>query len=223
MAGIEAGGHVQAPPRAEVGGWNRREFIGAASLLALAFGIPAGAVRLTDLAADDAPTDRHIQMMAEVADLVIPRTDTPGAKDLGVGEFVILALGHGLAGTRAPMTSGTVTADLARFQRRDGSLRYLNWLEHALDRAAGGDFLRHNRAMRAGWLTVIDAEAFAEGAAFSPWKAIKGLILTGYYTSEAGGSQELRYELVPGRWEWDIAKTPEMRAFSSDWTAVDFG
>lgn len=121
------------------------------------------------------------------------------------------------------MAAGTVTAALEPFRRRDGSLRHLSWLEHALDRAAGGDFLRHDRARQAAWLTALDAGAFADGAPFSPWKAIKGLILTGYYTSEAGGSQELRYELVPGKWEWNIEKTPGLRAFSSDWTAVDFG
>lgn len=204
-------------------GWNRREFTAGAALLALALGIPAAGVKLTDLDAADLPSDRQRRLIVEVSDLVIPRTDTPGAMDVGVGDFVVLALAHGLSGTRAPMASETITASVAPFRRRDGSLRHLAWLEHMLDRAAGGDFLRHGQAERASLLTALDAEAFAQGAPPSPWTAIKGLILTGYYTSEAGGSQELRYELVPGKWEWDIPLTPEMRAFSSDWTAVDFG
>lgn len=204
-------------------GWNRREFTAGAALLALALGIPAAGVKLTDLDAADLPSDRQRRLIAEVSDLVIPRTDTPGAMDVGVGDFVVLALAHGLSGTRAPMASEMVTAGLAPFRRRDGSLRHLAWLEYALDRAAGGDFLRHDRTERTRLLTALDDAAFAQGAPPSPWTAIKGLILTGYYTSEAGGSQELRYELVPGKWEWDIPITPEMRAFSSDWTAVDFG
>lgn len=204
-------------------GWTRRDFTGGIALLALALGIPAAAVKLTDLDAQDAPTDRQRTLIALVSDLVIPRTDTPGAADVGVGDFVVLALAHGLSDTRAPMASGAVTAALERFARRDGSLRHLGWLEATLDAAAGGDFLRHERAKCAAWLTALDAAAFADGAPFSPWKAIKGLILTGYYTSEPGGSQELRYELEPGKWQWDLPKTPDMRAFSSDWTAVDFG
>jgi len=52
---------------------------------------------------------------------------------------------------------------------------------------------------------------------------VKGLILTGYYTSEVGGARELRYELVPGRYDPKVPITPETRAWSSDWTAVDFG
>jgi hypothetical protein len=204
-------------------GWTRRDFAGGVALFALALGIPAAAVKLTDLAAEDAPSDRQRSLMAEVSDLVIPRTDTPGARDVGVGDFVVLALAHGLSGTRAPMAAEMVTAALVPFRRRDGSLRHLAWLEQALDRAAGGDFLRQPRERRAELLSALDAEAFAQAAVFSPWTAIKGLILTGYYTSEAGGSQELRYDLVPGKWEWDIPITPGMRAFSSDWTAVDFG
>lgn len=209
--------------RAVNAGWTRRDFTGGVSLFALALGIPAAAVKLTDLAAEDVPSDRQQRLMVDVSELVIPRSDTPGAADVGVGDFVILALAHGLGGTRAPMTAATTSAALAPFRRRDGSLRHLAWLEHALDRGAGGDFLRQSRERRVEVLTALDAGAFAPGAAFSPWTAIKGLILTGYYTSEAGGSQELRYELVPGKWEWDIPITPGMRAFSSDWTAVDFG
>lgn len=204
-------------------GWNRREFTAGAALLALALGIPAAGVKLTDLDAEDLPSDRQRRLIAEVSDLVIPRTETPGAMDVGVGDFVVLALAHGLGGTRTPMAAEMVTAATAPFRRRDGSLRYLPWLEHALDRAAGGDYLRHDNAERTRLLTALDDAAFAQGAPPSPWNALKGLILTGYYTSEAGGSQELRYELVPGKWEWDIPLTPEMRAFSSDWTAVDFG
>jgi len=204
-------------------GWNRREFVGAASLLALALGVPAAAIRLTDLDAQDAPTERQRSLMTRVADLVIPRTDTPGAADVGAGDFVILALAHGLSETRAPMAAANVTAALAPFRRHNGSLRYLAWLENALDRSASGDFLRHPRERQAEILAALDEAAFAKEAPFSPWNAIKGLILTGYYTSEAGGSKELNYELVPGKWEWNIPLTPEMRAFSSDWTAVDFG
>jgi hypothetical protein len=204
-------------------GWNRREFMAGAALLALALGIPVAGVKFTDLNAEDLPSDRQRRLIADVSGLVLPRTDTPGAADVGVGDFVVLALAHGLFGTRAPMASETVTSAIAPFRRRDGSLRHLAWLEQTLDRAAGGDFLRHDLAGRTRLLTVLDAEAFAQGAPPSPWTALKGLILTGYYTSEAGGSQELRYELVPGKWEWDIPLTPEMRAFSSDWTAVDFG
>lgn len=42
----------------------------------------------------------------------------------------------------------------------------------------------------------------------------------GYYTSETGASKELRYELIPGRFDPDIAVTRQFRALSNDWTGL---
>lgn len=203
-------------------GWNRREFFAGAALLALVVGVPVAAVRLSELPEDEAPTDRQRELMREVSQLVLPRTGTAGAGDVGVGDFVILALAHGLEGSRAP-AAGAAMPQLARFRRPDGSLRQLGWLEDELDRRSRGDFLARRPADRSAILAKLDAEAFAKGVEDHPWKTVKGLILTGYYTSETGGSKELRYELVPGRWDPDLPLHPGDRAFSSDWTAVDFG
>ncbi|HET9629832.1 MAG TPA: gluconate 2-dehydrogenase subunit 3 family protein [Novosphingobium sp.] len=202
-------------------GWNRRDFFGGAALLALALGLPVAAVHLTDLPDDEAPNDRQRQLMNRVAQLVIPRTDTPGAGDVGTGDFVLLALAHGLSGSADPVSSGLLSRQV-RHLRRDGSLRHAEWLEAELDLRAGGDFLR-SPARQAALLGALDSEAYGQGQDRHPWRTIKTLLLTGYYTSEAGGSQELRYELVPGRWDPDLPATPQTRAFSSDWTAVDFG
>jgi hypothetical protein len=204
-------------------GWDRREFLNAAALLALAIGVPAGVVGVTGLDPEEAPSDRQRAMIREVAQAVLPRTDTPGAGEVGVGDFVILALAHGLDGTRAPAASAATPYALAQHRRSDGSLRYLEWLEAALDRAAHGDWLGKPEGRRAALLTELDGQAFAENAGEHPWKKVKGLILTGYYTSEVGGSQELRYELVPGRYDPAVPLAPGDRAWSSDWTAVEFG
>lgn len=201
-------------------GWNRREFVSASALIALALGMPAAAVSLTRLESEDAPSDRQRLMMKEVSQLVIPRSATPGAGDVGAGDFAILALAHGLDGSRSPLKDPTA---YARFARNDGSIRHVAWLEKELDGRAGGSFLEAPAAQRLAAVKALDADAFASRESESPWKAIKGLILTGYYTSEVGGAQELRYEPVPGRFDPDLPLTPDFRAISNDWTAVDFG
>lgn len=203
--------------------WGRREFLGAAALLTLCIGVPVATVRLGGLDDGEAPSERQRAIMAEVSELVIPRTDTPGGRDVGAGDFAILALAHGLSGTRAPVASGAITPAITAFLRRDGSLRHVEWLERTLDRASKGDFLRRSLSERVEILAAIDAAAMARGAPWSPWVAIKGLILTAYYTTEAGGSRELRYQLVPGRFDPDLPLLPGDRAWSSDWTAVEFG
>ncbi len=204
-------------------GWTRRDTLGGAALFALVVGIPVAAVRMTDTG-EEVP-DRQRAILREAAQGVIPRTATPGAGDIGAHDFVILALAHGLDGTRAPAASAALPATVARHLRGDGTLNYLDWLEWQLDTRSQGDFLRAAPARRKAALGAVDAEAFAEtdrDAPESPWKKLKALILTAYYTSETGGSRELQYELVPGKWEPDLPFVPGSRAWSSDWTAVEF-
>lgn len=203
--------------------WSRRDLMGAAALLALVVGVPTATVMLSTQDAADAPSDRQRAMIAAVSDHVLPTTDTPGAGQVGTGDFVILALAHGLDGTRAPAATGALSFAGAGQRRPDGSLRYLDWLEQALDTAARGDWLGMAPAARAKILATLDAAAFAQGADAHPWRKLKGLILTGYYTSQVGGSDELSYELTPGRFDPAVPLKAGMRGYSSDWTAVDFG
>ena len=202
-------------------GWTRRELGGGIALLAAVVGMPAIVAMLSKDDGSETPSDRQRAMIRDISQLVIPRTATPGAGDVGVGDFVILALAHGLDKSRASIAADAVPASLHSYRRSDGSLRHLDWLEAELDRAANGDWMGKPEARRAAILARFDAEAFA--AKDHPWKTVKGLILTGYYTSEIGGAKELRYELTPGRFDPAVPAKSGERAYSSDWTAVDFG
>ncbi len=203
-------------------GWNRRDMLGGAALLALAIGVPMTAAHFSALNEEDAPSPEQRSMLRDVSQLVIPRTETAGAGEVGVGDFVALALAHGLEKSRTPLPADAA-AGLQKYRRRDGSLNHLDWLEAELDRRTGGAYLKKPVAQRVAALKALDTEAYAPEVHDHPWRTLKGLILTGYYTSEVGGSQELRFELVPGRFDPDVPLRPEDRAFSSDWTAVDFG
>lgn len=203
-------------------GWSRRELLGGAVLLALVVGVPA-AVLTSQADEDEAPSDRQRDVIRVVSDHVLPATGTPGAGSVGVGDFVALALAHGLDGTRLPVASPAMAYNVADYRRPDGSLRYLQWLERSLDRAANGNWIGKPPAQREAILAALDKQAYAQGADAHPWRKLKGLILTGYYTSETGGSKELNYELTPGRYDPAMPYKPGDHAYSSDWTAVDFG
>jgi hypothetical protein len=187
-------------------------------------GLPAAVIRAVRGSENDGlPTKRQLAIAEDVAQVLIPRNDTPGGADVGAHDFLVLALAHGLDGTRAPEGGAAIQGANTIYRRTDGSLDYLSWLEDALDRGAHGDYLAAPLARRQAALDVVDRAAFANHQASGPWAKIKGLLLTGYYTSEAGGSKELRYELVPGRFDPDLPLGPQDRAWSSDWTAVEFG
>ncbi|MBB5728036.1 gluconate 2-dehydrogenase subunit 3 family protein [Sphingomonas prati] len=204
-------------------GWTRRDMLGSAALFAAVVGIPVAAVRMSE--ATETVSDRQRAMLRETAQIVIPATATPGAADVGADLFVLLALEHGLDGTRAPAAGSALPVTERRNVRRDGSFDYLAWLERRLDAGAHRDFLKTPPAQRLAVVAAMDAAAYADAGPDtweSPWRKLKSLILTGYYTSQDGASRELRYELVPGRLDADIPYKPGTPAWSSDWTAVEF-
>jgi hypothetical protein len=143
-------------------------------------------------------------LLDAVCNLVIPDTDTPGATSAGVPAFLRLAIAHGLARTR-PTDRHT--------------------LEMELDAAAKGTFLALSGAEQRLTLEALDAAAFASAAPGNPpsvWPRIKQLILMGYYTSEIGGARELRYRLVPGRFDPNLPVTADDLALSNDWVGLRF-
>jgi hypothetical protein len=142
-------------------------------------------------------------ILAAVCALVIPATDTPGALEVGVPAFVEVASAHGISGAGA----GT----WARVRA-------------ALDARAGGSFAALAPAARHDVLAEFDAAAFAGGTHVPPpgdpladWRIVKTLIVVGYYTSQPGATEELRYEFVPGRYDADIPFPRDGRALMNDW------
>lgn len=172
----------------------RRGFVGAAGGL-------LGAVWMSGLLAGSAAADAGAApLFRRLGEIVIPTTTTPGAGTAEVFAFVSRAVEKGLFG---------VPADL--FAR----------LQVELDARAGGDFLRLPAARQEALVAALDVEDYRPGTVGeSPWCMVKTLILVGYYTGEAGGSRELDYQLVPGRFDPDIPTGKNYRALSNDWTGL---
>ncbi|NWK98705.1 twin-arginine translocation pathway signal [Sphingobium lactosutens] len=205
-------------PRPAVKGADRRQVLGGAVVLSALAGIPLYAWNREREGRDGAgATDSEKLLLARLSDLVVPATGTPGAVAVGVPAFVELALLHGLEDT-ASEDSGKVKMGGDR-----GGLPLLEEVKKGLNRHADAPFLTLSPERQHIALESYDAEAFAPEQKDHPWKKIKGLILTGYYTSEVGASRELQYELVPGRYDPDLPLPVNNRSWSSDWTAVDFG
>lgn len=184
----------------------RRELLAGAGLLAAAAAlwkfVPRDrAATAVSPAVPAAPADPFLE---RICDLVIPDTETPGARAAGVPAFIAIALEHGLA--------GATPADRAALQQR-------------LDKDAGGNFLALDAARQAQVLAPLDAATFArdgQSAGEPAWARIKQLVVMGYYTSEAGASKELQYNLVPGRWDPDVPVKPGDRDSSTNWVGQTF-
>ncbi len=134
--------------------------------------------------------DTQYGLLQEVIDLIIPRTDTPGAVDAGV-----------------PAAFDSLMKNWASQERRRQFGAILEQIDQAA-RDAGGAFMSLERNRRVEVLAAFDKAKAADKA----YKKFKELVLTLYYSSEAGATQELRYEHTPGRWVASVKITPETRA-----------
>lgn len=132
---------------------------------------------------------RAVQVAAEH---IIPRTDTPGATDARVADFVDVMLADWYP-----------SAERARF------LEGLAALDAAAVRGGDRSFADAPRPRQLAMLTALDAEVSGlrrtDGpAADAHWFAtLKWLTVWGFYTSRAGIVQELRVDLMPGRYDGD--------------------
>ena len=121
-------------------------------------------------------TARQNEAVIALTELIIPATDTPGAKAALVNRFV----DHVLS-----------TADA---KERSEFVRGLTWLDDRCRARAGKDVAGASAAELTAVLTPLAAEGVpaaedAPGIAF--FRAIKSITITGYYTTEIGLRQEL--------------------------------
>ena len=139
------------------------------------------------------------QLVAAVAEVILPTTDTPGARDVGVSLFV----DRMLADYHTAESRATFVAGLARFDSQAVT-------QH------GHSFVRCSAAQQFALVDALDAQVFDPRAARTGtderpfYGVLKELTLAGYYTSEAGATRELRVNPM-GRWRADVPYT-QLRA-----------
>jgi hypothetical protein len=126
---------------------------------------------------------RGRQLVDIATDIILPRTDTPGAHDVDVTGFIDRMLRDWASDAQRDRFVAGVAAFDADIVARTGQ---------RLDTLVP--------AARIATIGAIDRAAYLVPAA-SPLPfivALKTLTLAGYYTSEAGASKELELNLVPG-------------------------
>jgi len=127
----------------------------------------------------------QMELVAVIAEHIIPETDTPGARAAGVHRFVdTLLTDHYPAAERDRFLAGLGGVD-ARSRSRHGT-----------------PFVECAPAQRVALLTEMDEEAYpprgGDATAATPagdetwfFRRMKELTLVGYYTSEIGATREL--------------------------------
>jgi gluconate 2-dehydrogenase gamma chain len=166
-------------------GISRREAIRRAALLAGVALSPAWLLAV-DQAGPAAPESRltlaQVAIAGAVAERILPRTDTPGAADVGVPAFIDRLYGEFMTPAERKMLS-------------DG----LNDVDTAAKSAHGGSFTTLTADRQD---TVLRGIARAEeGKEQGFFRLIRSATILGYFTSEPVGRNVLHYDPVPGRFD----------------------
>ncbi|MEZ4903477.1 MAG: gluconate 2-dehydrogenase subunit 3 family protein [Spirosomataceae bacterium] len=207
---------------------NRRDAIARVALLMggtlsaptlMAFG--EGTTNHFNLGADFSLNEAQRTLVAEVAEHIIPRTTTPGAKDAGVGPFIEMML-----------------KDCYKTQEQQNFLEGLADLDAKAQKAYGKNFMATSAAEQVAILKAVEKETIEmmksanvqtvkvgdnvdkevvsskklKGTPY--WRLMKELTLFGYFTSEQGATKALDYVPIPGRYEGCIPLKPGQKAYA---------
>jgi len=146
-----------------------------------------------------------------MTDLIIPETDTPGAKVVRVNEFIDLIL-----------------TEWAHDDERQNFLSGLDDIDKRSNAIFGKNFVDVTPVQQASVLSELD-QRYAinrEDRAAHPYVrrphnpqltgdffgVVKRLTLYGYYTSEVGFTQELRKQIIPGAYHGCTAVSDASKA-----------
>jgi Gluconate 2-dehydrogenase subunit 3 len=128
-----------------------------------------------------------LALMDEIGDTIMPATDTPGAKAVGIGAFMALMVNDCYDDAhQAIFTDGLVQ------------------LEAACRQQSGKSFMAASPAERTALLNSLDAAARGQKAPVHYFRLMKELTLLGYFTSEIGCTQALRHIETPGRFDGNV-------------------
>jgi len=131
-----------------------------------------------------------ISFLNEIAETILPATNTPGAKEAKVGEFMTV-----------------IVNDCYETKDQTTFMAGIKTLDEASKKANGKTFMQATAAQRNSLLTELDKQAAEFQKTKKPdetkhyFTMLKELTLWGFFSSEVGATKALRYIAVPGKYE----------------------
>lgn len=144
-----------------------------------------------------------IALLNDLAEAILPRTSTPGAKDAAVGEFI-----------------PRMVRDCYEEKDQKAFMEGFNQVDDRAKKEFGKKFQELSDEERLQYVHAYDQEAKEyqknrdgeEGNHF--FHLLKQLTLTGFFTSEVGMTQALRFVKIPGRYDGDYPYKKGDRAWA---------
>ena len=135
-------------------------------------------------------TPDEVAYLDEIAETILPATDTPGAKDAKVGAFMTV-----------------MVKDCYEERDQKEFRRGMEKINELSNKKFDKNFMLITPQQRHDLLVELDKEALEhlknkkDDEATHYFRLMKELTLLGYFTSEPGATKALRYVETPGRYE----------------------
>jgi len=130
--------------------------------------------------------------LAEVVDTILPRTETPGAKDLEVDKFIERVIAQLRSGSDQASIRQAIDDFNARSRERFGK----NYVD--LGQVQRHQMLEQEERDAGTYNPTIWGATVGKQEPVGFYRELKSLAIWGYYTSEYIGKNVLNYDLIPG-------------------------
>lgn len=134
-----------------------------------------------------------MNLLGDLAEAILPKTSTPGAKEAGVGEFIPVMI-----------------RDCYSPEDQKAFLEGLGKIDDRANEKHGKDFQQLTPEEQLAFVNEYDKEAKEyqtnkkEDDPNHFFTMLKQLTLTGFFTSEVGMKQALNYVKIPGRYDGEF-------------------
>lgn len=159
-------------------------------------------------APDAALLQQFAPMIAELAETIIPATTTPGAREAGVGAYIVLML-----------------ADATDNKTVNNFIAGLNNVNSSCRTAYGADFIQCSPAQREEVLLKLEqSDKSYNGIAGKVqrrllgkpfFETLKALTVRGYATSQLGATRGFAYDFIPATFNACVPLQPGQRSWAT--------
>jgi hypothetical protein len=180
-------------------------------------------------------TPDDIAYLDEIADTILPTTSTPGAKAAKTGAFMALMVTDtyhdddektfrdgmrkldeaSKSKNGAAFLKATPAQRLALLQELDREQHDYSEKQRAERRKKSDALINYTKQLNAPEAKIDPATAITSELPKKYFRMMKELALLGYFTSEIGMTQALRYVESPGRYDPCVPYTPGEKAWAS--------
>lgn len=152
--------------------------------------------------------DRYKSLIAELAETIIPRTDTPGAKDAKVEDFIILMV-KDCDDEKIQRNFLRGLLDLKVYAKEKYNSDFVDC--SGLDKI---EILNHFKNSHMSSNALIN-KARNKLFGISFYNHLHALTVQGFCTSELGATQVLAYDYIPGNYEGCVPFESHQKAWAT--------